>query len=64
MANIGADLLLTTFRGPDLNQNTDINADDYHVVDSAADITVMRGVVVDVHAFHFCVYYFACTKSL
>ena len=59
---------LAPFRGPDSNQNTaDINAGDYHDVEgssSAADITVIRGVVVDVHSFQFCVYCFACTKSL
>ena len=62
VANIGADILLAVFRGPDSNQNTDINAGDHHVVGSAADIAVISGVVVDVHAFHFCVYcFFACT---
>ena len=38
MASIGADLVFAPFRGPDSNQNTDINAGDYHILDSVADI--------------------------
>ena len=34
VAIIGADLLSEPFRGLDSNQNTDINAGGYHVVDS------------------------------
>ena len=61
MASIGAGILLAPFRGPDSNQNTDIKAGDYHDVASAADIAVIGGVGVDIHAFHLCVYCFACT---
>ena len=35
--------LLAPYRGPDSNKNTDINADVYHVVDSAANIAVISG---------------------
>ena len=44
MTNIGADLFLGPFLGP--------------------DITIISGAVVDFYAFHFCVYCFACNKSL
>ena len=51
------DLLLDPFRGADSNLNTDIkNAGDYHV-----NIIVISGAIsIDVHAFQFCFYCFAC----